>query len=447
MTFLLSSANVFQYLVDVGLYASLDLGPEQVEPVCPEIEARSYKNFNLVVRIDAAHQFIVKQERHDLDGETGGDFWFEWRVQEFIEAYPELQALRCLVSEVQHFDADRAILAARFFPNYLDLGDFYDGFYACPREADVEGMGEAIATALGQTIAQIHRLTFQNPSYGVFLSRLGNGKQLSQQNEFLERIDRLGPCVFSLFPQESLQFFQLYQKDPQVAQAVGHLRSTWRKDCLIHRDLRLSNVLLDRRWLDRRGVTQRAEYELAVGDGEETIAKVEAESPLRLIDWEKFAWGDPAYDLGTAIAAHLQLWLKSLALHAEIDLPTALRLANVPLEVVQPSLLGLIRGYLDDVPEIVGRHPDFLVRALQFAGGVLIEKVLVKLEYRRPFENADICAMQVARVLLVRPHDGAQQILGMSLAEIGESSQSQADPFRASQAQASQTRASESVVR
>lgn len=57
-------------------------------------------------------------------------------------------------------------------------------------------------------------------------------------------------------------------------------------------------------------------------------------SIIRLIDWEKWTWGDPALDVGTVIASYLKLWLKSLIVNQNTA-PSILRahsrhLATIP---------------------------------------------------------------------------------------------------------------------
>ncbi|MGH2413466.1 MAG: phosphotransferase family protein, partial [Microcystaceae cyanobacterium] len=41
---------------------------------------------------------------------------------------------------------------------------------------------------------------------------------------------------------------------------------------------------------------------------------------VRLIDWERSAWGDPAFDLGTLITSYLQIWLSSLVISKSLSI-------------------------------------------------------------------------------------------------------------------------------
>jgi len=170
---------------------------------------------------------------------------------------------------------------------------------------------------------------------------------------------------------------------------------------LTHNDLKLNNILLQVEW-------------------EQALSKAEplGHSIVRLIDWEKCTWGDPAFDLGTIIADYLTFWLSSLVVSTSIDVETALRLATTPLELLQPSIAAIIRAYFNTFPEIIKRRPDFLRRVVQFTGFGLIETIQAKLQYQEPFGNMGICMLQVAKTLLCRPEQSIPTIFGLTASEL-----------------------------
>ncbi|MDJ0703180.1 MAG: hypothetical protein QNJ46_07870 [Leptolyngbyaceae cyanobacterium MO_188.B28] len=139
---------------------------------------------------------------------------------------------------------------------------------------------------------------------------------------------------------------------------------------------------------------------------------------VRLIDWEKFKWGDPAYDLGTLIAGYLKLWLRSLVVNTAIDVETSLRLAKTPLEQIQPSLIALTQAYFEHFPAILERRPDFFRRVLQFAGFILIKKIWIKIDCRKPFDNRGICMLQAAKTLLCHPEQSIPVVFGITASEL-----------------------------
>jgi hypothetical protein len=69
--------------------------------------------------------------------------------------------------------------------------------------------------------------------------------------------------------------------------------------------------------------------------------------------------------------------------HPAIELEKSLQLATIPLEVIQPSIVALVRAYISSFPKILEDRPDFLNRVVQFAGLALIYQILAKIQYQR----------------------------------------------------------------
>jgi hypothetical protein len=139
---------------------------------------------------------------------------------------------------------------------------------------------------------------------------------------------------------------------------------------------------------------------------------------IRVIDWEACTWGDPAFDLGTLLASYLKIWLSSLIVDPTLELEESLNLAMIPLEVLQPSILALIRAYLDTFPRILESHPDFIVRVVKFAGLALIQQIQHQIEYQKYFDNSSLCMFKVANNLLTIPEKSVLTIFGISESEI-----------------------------
>lgn len=195
-----------------------------------------------------------------------------------------------------------------------------------------------------------------------------------------------------MVPPDCLKFFILYQRYSSLGEAVAELKDAWHPCCLTHNDLKLNNILIDKDW--------------------ERSPKQLDEGMLRLIDWERCAWGDPAFDLGTIIASYLQLWLSSLVVASSIQIEESLRLAETPLELLQPSILAIAKAYLSNFPMILEYRPDFLRRVMQFTGLGLIHQIESIMQYQKLFGNTGICMLQVAKTLLCRPEQSIFTVFG-----------------------------------
>jgi 5-methylthioribose kinase len=377
MTFILNSHNVFDYLVEQKLCNQSDQPPSTIEPVIA-------KNFNLLLNFADGHKLIVKQERHNQEGKTAGEFLAEWRIQEFLQRFSSFDNYRQFLPEVLHFDFDNSIIVSKYLDNYRDLMDFY---------AKEKIFSTEIATAIGTILGTIHRDTFNRQEYQDFFSKNDNlmGDQVSHLVRTLERV---GPEIFGLVPSDGLKFFALYQRYDSLGEAIAELGNSVIPSCLTHNDLKLNNILLQKDWQDS------------------------SNNIIRLIDWERSTWGDPAFDLGMLISSYLQIWLSSLVISNSLSIEESLRLAITPLELLQPSIGILTEAYLKTFPEILEHRPDFLQRVVQFTGFTLIQQIQGMIQYQKSFGNMGIAMLQVSKTLLSRPVQSMPTIFGSAIAKL-----------------------------
>jgi hypothetical protein len=376
MAFLLNQTNVFEYVADLGYHS---------ENMADNIKPLAAKNFNLLLTLKEDLQLLVKQERHNQDGKAAGEFVGEWQIQELMRNFPALSHWRPFVSEALHFDRENSILVFKYLSNYRDLMDFYVKESTFPTD---------IAAKLGALIGTCHRDTYQRREYreAIEVKSAPEDQQVTPQLSIVQRIiwrlERLTPEIFGTVPDDGLKFYALYQRYDSLGQALVELGKAFKADCLTHNDLKLNNVLLHNDW-------DQAEDEM-----------------LRLIDWERSAWGDPAYDLGTLIGSYLQMWLGSLVVSKSLSIEESLGLAITPLDRVQPSIAALMGAYLEAFPQILIDRPDFVERSVQFAGLALIQGIQASIEYQKTLGNSGIAQLQVAKSLLCRPVQSMPTVFG-----------------------------------
>lgn len=382
MSFFLNINNVFNYLVDREIceYEEQDLSQPELKPA---------KNFNLLLSFPDGRKLLVKQERYNREGKTSGEFLNEWRIQEFSRRFPELSYVRPLLPEVLYFNANDSVIVFNYLDDYCDLADFYIRKNFFP---------SAIATSIGATLATIHRATFNCQKYQEFFSQTSEDISIKKAFNFNLGLERISPEIFGSVPADGLKFFALYQRYDSLGKAIAQLINQSVPCCLTHNDLKLNNILLHNNWQE--------------------VLEQSTNSVIRLIDWERGAWGDPAFDLGMLIASYLQLWLNSLVVSKSIGVEESLRLAMTPLEQLQPSIAALTKTYLANFPEILEHRPDFLKRVVQFSGLALIQQIQAMIQHQKSFGNMGICMLQVAKTLLCRPEQSIPTVFGMAETEL-----------------------------
>jgi thiamine kinase-like enzyme len=380
MLFTLSSHNVIQYLQETGMCCSEDGASNKYE-----LLKSSQQNCNLLVTVAGNQKLLVKQKPHIQNDGTPHEFFNEWLFQQLLQQFPVLGNISEVSPLLLHFDENNSIIVRKYLSEYSDLGEFYRQHDLFPAE---------IATAIGTTLAELHRATFQHREYRNFMATAPQGQFRYSFYNPAQGVDSITPEIFGTVPTEALKFYLLYQHYESLASAIADLAYEWQPCCLTHNDLNLNNILIHSRWHQLDNCL------------------------VRLIDWEACGWGDPAFDLGTLIASYLKIWLSSLVVDPTIELEESLHLAMTPLEVLQPSLLELIRSYLHAFPMILEYRSDFLVRVIQFTGLALIHQIQATINYRKCFDNSDICMLQVAKNLLTIPEQSVLTIFGMSESEI-----------------------------
>jgi Phosphotransferase enzyme family len=392
MALLLNSHNVAKYLRDLDLCT--DIGEDLIQ-----VDSVPAKNFNLLVTLSNGSKYLVKQERCASDGKAAGEFLNEWRIQEFLQRFSELGNLRPLLPVVSHFDAENSLMVFNYLDDYRDLADFYAKENAFAGAIPQSGSLIRIASAIGTIIATIHRSTYNSQEYRDFFCQDTETELKDQVPNLIRSLERITPEIFGLVPADGIKFFVLYQRYESLTQAIAELSTAYNPCCLTHNDLKLNNILLHQDW-------QQSNQNL-----------------VRLIDWERSAWGEPAFDLGTLIASYLLIWLSSLVISQALTIEESLRLAATPLEQIQPSISAMTVAYFDTFPEIVEHRPDFLKRVIQFAGLALIQQIQAMIQYQKSFGNTGICMLQVAKSLLCRPEQSMPTVFGNAAATLTQINQ------------------------
>lgn len=394
MKIILDTDNIFEYL-DTLNYCNKE------EKNTSKITIINAKNFNLYISFKDGKNLLIKQEIHDFTGEAMGEFWTVWRSHELINYIPDFGSkFRDLFSELLHFDPENSILIFNYSIDYQDLFHFY---------IEEQQFPDSIARLIGQYLGSIHSYTFQNIDCQKFLeqpysikvnTKIDDVPPLERKQikpysvvDIIERISRITPDIFQAMPQECLQFFKLYQRFPVLSQAISDLKYSVTPSCLVHNDLKLNNILLSLNW------------------------EVLESGAIKLIDWEKASWGDPAFDVGCILCSYLEIWLDGLTINNALSINESLQLANTPLEQLQPSLSSLIESYIEVFPDIMLARPDYLNRVIQFAGLALIERIEITIDEERTFGNRGIVMLQVAKQLICTPQAAMNTVFGNSFTQ------------------------------
>jgi hypothetical protein len=376
---ILDDRNVFEYLAKLNLCEVADRDRSYIRLI-------SAKNFNLLINLPTDRYLLVKQEMHDIHGKTLGEFHAAWKMRELVDRFPSLGVkIKPALQEILHFDAVNSILVVKFLDCAHELSAYYK---------EKRNFSPVITKSIGQLLGTIHGDTYQQLEYRQFVTDLPYTEEPEAAINIIQRMERVEPKVFGTMPPECLQFYKLYRRFPVLPQAIVELGRSITPGCVVHNDLKLNNILLDREWENS------------------------APNLTYLIDWERIDWGDPAYDLGCLIGSYLEIWLEGLVINSALSINESLQLATTPLEVLQPSLFTLIESYFNTFPTILNDRLDFLDRVIQYAGLSLIKRIEITIEGYRSFGNQGIIMLQVAKQLLCSPQAARNTLFGGDAAKL-----------------------------
>ena len=375
----LSSNNVYKYLFDTGICQEKDLKSMIIEP-------KSSNSWML--SLQSGCQLIVKQEPYYHNDDTNKKIKTEWRLNRFWHSCQDLVYSSSLDLEIIHFDESNSILIYKYPKDYIELESYY---------INQKSFQSAIAEFVGITLAILHRETLNSRNCYDLMNETVEGKLCNQFLYPVHLQDRLEPERFFMLPPESYMLIGFYQRSESLRAAVKELVVHHNHYCLAHNKLHLNNILIPRDWEKLLSQTKHSN-----------------KSIVKITNWESYSWGDPASDLGTAIAGYLLLWLNSLIVHPDIELEKSLQLATTPLEVIQPSIVTMTRAYISKFPEILEDRPDFLKRVIQFSGLGLIYNVIARIQSFKGFNNQSLSILHVAKSLLCRPKKSFKSVFGIT---------------------------------
>jgi aminoglycoside phosphotransferase (APT) family kinase protein len=207
-----------------------------------------------------------------------------------MESDPALSEIHALMPRFRAYDPDRHILVVELIGGGENLSELHRRVHRFP---------EDVARRVGELLARYHQVSSRE------LLPRANAAIFQGQPPWI--------LSFHLMPRGSMQnlsaangqFMSILQNYPDFGQALDRLRMTWRRNALIHGDMKFDNVVVGT-------------------DGE-----------MHVVDWELADVGDSAWDVASILQAYLTWWISTLQ---RIPSEGANDAAQYPLESIQPAI-------------------------------------------------------------------------------------------------------------
>lgn len=324
--------------------------------------ARRHHNYS-VIRRDGAGLF-VKQMQPD-QAYSAQTLQKEAACYVMMESDPALADIHALMPRFRAYDPDRHILVLDLIGNGENLSELHRRANAFPAD---------IARRVGELLARYHDVSSRE------LLPRANAAVFQGQPPWI--------LSFHLMPRGSMQnlsaangqFMAILQGYPDFAAALDRIRGAWRRNALMHGDMKFDNVVV------------RAD-----------------DQSMHVVDWELADIGDSAWDVASILQAYLTWWIATLQRVPSGESSDA---AEYPLESIQPAVRVFWDAYVSS-RRLSAREADAeLERAVSYAGARMLQTVYESLTWAPSLTQHAVWQVQACINILKQPRAAATDLLG-----------------------------------
>jgi hypothetical protein len=338
------------------------LAPDAVLDGDLVVRDASSRNRNYRVETNGAAAYLLKQ---GIGSEAAATVANEAAVYRYLGTQP---ALTGILPALYRYEADEGVLVLELIAAAQDLRTHH---------ASTGRFSAGPAAALGTSLGALHRTTRRQatpvPAAATWALALAEPPLV-----ILRDISAAG-----------IELVRVIQNAPGLGEALGELRESWLPEALVHGDLKWENCLVS----DADGVTER----------------------VRLVDWEAAVFGDPGWDIGSALAQYLSFWVFSIPITGADPPERFPELAAYPLDAMKPALASCWMAYQAAMALPPANASSRLVRAVSFCGVRLIQTAFEAAQYQQTLTSAVVLHLQLAHNILLRPEEAATRLLGLPL--------------------------------
>lgn len=281
---------------------------------------------------------------------------------------PALAEIHALMPRFRAYDPDRHLLVVELIDGGENLSELH---------RRLDGFPEDVARRIGELLASYHEASRRD-----LLPRANSAIFQGQPPWILS---------FHLAPRSSLQnlsaangqFMTILQGYPDFGQALDRVRAGWRRDALIHGDMKFDNVVV-------RGAQT----------GGQT---------MHVVDWELADVGDSAWDVASIFQAYLSWWIATLQ-RVPTDGPNDA--AQYPLETIQPAIRAFWNSYVSSRRLDIQEADAELERAVSYAGARMLQTVYESMAWAASLTQHAVWQVQGCINILKEPRAAATDLLG-----------------------------------
>jgi aminoglycoside phosphotransferase (APT) family kinase protein len=193
----------------------------------------------------------------------------------------------------------------------------------------------------------------------------------------------LGPGTYEVL--------RVLQTQEALSGALETLCGRWQKECVIHGDVRLDNILVR----------------------SASASQQQSKIGLWVTDWEMIQFGDPAWDLAGAMQDLLVFWVSTMPLEDELAAAQMISGARIPLLALQRAGRAMWLGYREASGLNSTEASELLARAVAFSAARLNQSAYEAAHGANRLPGQSVILMQISANLLCDPERGQVELYGI----------------------------------
>ena len=138
-------------------------------------------------------------------------------------------------------------------------------------------------------------------------------------------------------------------------------------------------------------------------------------SRIKLIDWELFGLGDPAWDIGCVFSSYLTFWIYSLPLVKNISIDSIIRLSKNYLGEINISLNAFWKSYVKFSSIPLNQINKLLLKSIKYCAVRLIQRIYESLFNKIELTSHSIFLLQLSLNIFNKPTLALSNLLGLHL--------------------------------
>jgi hypothetical protein len=311
----LSRSSLLRYLIARDVIAE----EAALDPLF--ITEASSRHRNFMVLQEAGDGFFVKQGRSS-DPSSPSCVRTEALVYWLAHNHSAGAAIQKYVPTYVHYDPDVSTLVTRLVRPSRTAHEVHT---AQAQDAP------ALAQRAGALLRRSHDAT------RALASSQEMRPWFASQPPWILGMHQVSDAWFSQHGAGNARVAAMIRATPTLVEALQRATSSWQAVCLVHGDMKLSNLLIP-------------------GERDDPV----------IIDWEYAQWGDPAWDVGGLLQSYLSLWALAAATNGVQD-------AGYRPECIIPAIHAFWGAYAGAGGVL---YPDFLARATSLGALRMLQTAL-----------------------------------------------------------------------